>query len=82
MKIPCLEGNIQPQQKWKGFQDGNTISKKGNRVPKQTTAGWELLVKWNDNTTTWVPLKDPKDRNLIKLTEYAIVNKINNEQAF
>ena len=38
--------------------DGHIISKNGNRIPKQTTKGWQLLVEWKDGSTNWIPLKD------------------------
>jgi hypothetical protein len=47
----------------------------GRKVRKRTTKGWELLVKWKDGTTTWIPLKDLKETNPVELAEYAIANK-------
>lgn len=49
---------------------------------KMTTRGWELCVKWKDGSTDWVQLKDLKDLYPIKLAEYAICNRIDQELAF
>ena len=62
--------------------NGYDVSKNGNRTPKRTTVGWELLVEWRDGTTDWVPLKDLKDTNPIELAEYAKANNIAEEPAF
>ena len=64
------------------IQDGYDISRNGNRTPKRTTVGWELLVEWRDGSTDWVPLKDLKDTNPVELAEYAVANKIAEEPAF
>ena len=33
------------------IEDGFTVSQNGNRVPKQTTRGWSLLVNWKDGSS-------------------------------
>jgi hypothetical protein len=38
------------------IEDGFTVSHNGNRVPKQTTRGWSLLVNWKDGSSDWVKL--------------------------
>jgi hypothetical protein len=30
----------------------------GQRRPRKTIAGWSLLVKWADESESWIPLKD------------------------
>jgi hypothetical protein len=47
-----------------------------------TTKGWKLLVGWKDGTTDWLPLKDLKESYPVQVTEYAVVNKIAEQQAF
>ena len=64
------------------IQDGYDISCNGNRTPKRTTVGWEILVEWRDGSTAWVSLKDLKDTNPVELAEYAVANKIAEEPAF
>ena len=43
--------------------DGFTISSNGNKVPKKTTQGWELLIEWKDGTSDWIALRYVKDAN-------------------
>eukprot|EP00970_Alexandrium_tamarense_P000826 scaffold95_cov108-Alexandrium_tamarense.AAC.11 len=62
--------------------DGYTIKRNGEKVPKITTDGWELLVEFKDGTTEWVKLKDVKDSNPIELAEYAIANQLQEEPPF
>ena len=62
--------------------NGFTISKNGNRVPKITTVGWELLVEWKDGSSDWVKLKDIKQSNPIEVAEYALGNDLAEEPAF
>ena len=64
------------------IENGYTISKNGNKTPKRTTVGWDILVEWRDGSTDWVALKDLKDTNPIELAEYAVANKISEEPAF
>ena len=64
------------------ISDGFFTSKNGNRVPKTTTRGWQLLVEWKDNSTDWIPLKDLKESNPVELAEYAVLNKLLDEPAF
>ena len=63
-------------------ENGFTISRNGNRVPKPTTRGSSLLVSWKDGTSDWIKLKDLKDSYPIQIAEYAIANQISNEPAF
>ena len=56
--------------------------KNGNQVPKKTTRGWKLLVEWKYGTVGRVSLKDFKESNPIRLSEYALENGIEEEPAF
>ena len=44
--------------------------------------GWKICVEWRDGSESWLPLKDVKTANPIKLAEYAVANKIDDEPAF
>ena len=61
--------------------DGYTMLR-GRRVPKRTTKGWKLCVRWKDESTSWVDLKDLKDSHPVLLAEYAVANKLVSEPAF
>ena len=62
--------------------DGFVTNRSGNRIPRKTTVGWELLIEWKDKNTSWVSLKDIKEANPIQVAEYAVSNKIAEEPAF
>lgn len=62
--------------------NGFITTKRGIRVPKTTTKGWQLLCQWKDGTSDWVDLKDLKDSNPLELAEYAVANRIQEEPAF
>jgi hypothetical protein len=64
------------------IEDGFVTSANGQRKPKRTTKGWELLVEWKDGSVSWIPLKDLKETNPVEVAKYAIVNKIEKEPAF
>jgi ribosomal protein L31E len=64
------------------ISDGFILSRSGNKVPKKTTRGWELLVEWKDGSTSWVSLSDLKSSNPVELAEYAVANEIQEEPAF
>jgi hypothetical protein len=54
----------------------------GTQMPRMTTKGWKLLVRWKDGTSNWIPLKDLKESNPVKAAEYAVANKVAEEPAF
>ena len=43
--------------------EGSVRGPNGTLKPKITTRGWELCVRWKDNSTEWVPLKELKESN-------------------
>ena len=49
---------------------------------KKTTTGWNLEVEWKDGTTSWLPLKEIKEKNPVEVANYAISNRIDTEPAF
>ena len=62
-------------------EDGYITTKSGVK-PIITTKGWEFYVKWKDQSTSWVRLKDLKDSNQVQLAEYVVANGIQSEPAF
>jgi hypothetical protein len=62
--------------------DGYTTGRAGNRIPKITTRGWQLLCQWRDGSSDWIPLVELKDSNPVELAEYAMANRIQEEPAF
>ena len=41
--------------------DAFIVTSSGNRRRRETTKGWDILIRWKDVSTTWVPLKDKKE---------------------
>ena len=62
--------------------NGYVKTKRGTRIPKTTTKGWQILCQWKDGSSDWVDLKHVKDSNPIELAEYAVANRIQEEPAF
>ena len=62
--------------------DGLVVTRNGNKVPKKTTVGWELMVTWKDGSSDWIKLKDIKDSYPVQVAEYAVTNKIAHKPAF
>ena len=58
------------------------ISKNRQKKLRKTTQGWKLCIEWKGGSTTWEPLKDLKESNLIEVSEYAVANKNDHEPAF
>jgi hypothetical protein len=64
------------------IDNGYLTTKRGRRIPKNTTKGWKILCRWKDGSSDWVDLKHVKDSNPIELAEYAVANHIQEEPAF
>lgn len=62
--------------------DGFFLGNGGRKYPKEMTRGWDVLVEWKDGTSSWLPVKDLKDSNPVKLAEYAKANKLMEEPVF
>ena len=62
--------------------DQYVITRSGQRRQRKTTSGWELLVKWKDESESWIKLKDMKESHRIEVAEYARARGIDDEPAF
>ena len=54
----------------------------GQRVPKRTTKGHQLLLRFRGNETEWMDLQTVKDSNPVEAAEYAVANQLDKEPAF
>ena len=63
-------------------QDAYVTTSKGTKRRRESTIGWELLVRWKDGSTTWVALKDLKESYPVQVAEYAVEARISEEPAF
>ena len=62
--------------------NGYIQTKSGKMVPRITTKGWTVRVRWDDDSTTWVPMGLLKNAEPIMLAEYAKSMQIHLEPAF
>jgi hypothetical protein len=63
-------------------QDAFIVNRSGTRRRRETTVGWEVLVRWKDGSTTWITMKDVKESFPVQLAEYAVQARIAEEPAF
>ena len=63
-------------------QDAFIVTKMGTKRRKETTKGWELLVRWKDGRTDWVALKDVKESYPVQVVEYTVLARISEEPVF
>ena len=63
-------------------EHGWVILPNGIRKRRVTTKGWELLVKWSDDSESWLPLSLLKESNPIETAEYAFSRGLEEEPAF
>ena len=48
-------------------QDGFVTTRQGVKKPRKTTQGWKLLVQWDDDTESWISLKDMKESHPVEV---------------
>lgn len=58
------------------------VTNRGTRRLRKTTKGWKLLVRWKDDSETWIPLKDMKESHPVETAEFAKARGIDDEAAF
>ena len=61
---------------------GSRNGPNGTRVPRQTTKGWWLLVRFKNGHEEWFKLKDLKESNPLELAQYAVDKDLVQEPAF
>ena len=57
-------------------------TRRGQRRLWKTTAGWKLLVKWKDQSESWVKLSELKESHPVDTAEFAKSRGIDDEAAF
>jgi len=62
--------------------EGWITTSSGQRRKRITTAGWHLLIEWQDGSTNWVPLSLVKQSNPVEAAQYAVLHHLENEPAF
>ena len=68
---------VDPRKDGKAIsKDDGIITRNSRSIQRKTTKGWFLCVKWKNDSTSWVPLKDVKVSNPLEVSEYAVANKL------
>ena len=62
--------------------DKYIVTRRGQKKLRKTTTGWKLLIKWKDESESWIHLKDLKESHPIEVAEYAKSRGIDDEAAF
>ena len=62
--------------------DKYITTSRGQRRLRKTTAGWKLLVKWRDQSESWVKLSELKESHPVETAEFAKSRGIDNEPVF
>jgi hypothetical protein len=62
--------------------DKYVITSSGQKRLRKTTVGWSLLVKWTNESESWIPLKDLKESHPIETAEFAKARSIADAPAF
>ena len=57
--------------------DNNNLTDNDGKITHcHTTKGWWLCVRYRDESTSWVKLKDLKDSNPLEFSDYGVAKKI------
>ena len=62
--------------------DKYTTTLRGQRRLRKTTAGRKLLVKWRDQSESWVKLSELKESDPVETAEFAKLRGIDDEPGF
>jgi hypothetical protein len=62
--------------------DKYVVTRRGQKTPRKTSVEWSLLVKWADESESWIHLKDMKELHPCKTAEFAKARGIADEPAF
>ena len=63
-------------------EDSYVITRRGTKRQRKSSARRKILIRWKDNSETWVPLKDLKELYPVELEEFARARGIDLELAF
>lgn len=77
-----IAGHRKDDSKAVAKTDQYVITSGGQRRRRKTTSGWELLIRWKDESESWIKLKDMKESHPVDVAEYAKARGIDDEPAF
>jgi hypothetical protein len=52
-------------------EEAYVVTKSGQKRLRKTTIGWDLLVRWKDQSESWVRLADMKEAHPVEAADYA-----------
>jgi hypothetical protein len=58
------------------------VTRQGQKKLRKTTVGWKLLVRWKDQSESWIHLKDMKESHPVEVAEFAKAQGISDDPAF
>ena len=61
---------------------GHITTSSGQERAVITTKGWDVQVRWKDQSTGWISLTDIKQSNPIEVAEFAVAAGLSKEPAF
>ena len=64
------------------IDQGFVTSYNGQEKPIITTKGWDVLIKWKDQSLSWVPLSLAKESNPVEVAEAAVALGVSKQPAF
>jgi hypothetical protein len=62
--------------------DMHIVMRRGQKKLRKTTVGWKLLVRWKDQSESWIHLKDMKESHPVEVAEFAKARGIADDPAF
>ena len=62
--------------------DKYITTSRGQRRLRKTTVGWKLLVKWRDQSESWIKFSELKESHPVETAEFAKSRGIDDEPAF
>ena len=63
-------------------QDAYMVTQSGQQQMHNMTCGWYLLVRWKDQTKSWIKLANLKESHPVEVAKFAKAQGIANELAF
>ena len=58
------------------------FTKRGKKNTQKTTVGWKLLVKWRDQSESWIHLKYLKESHPTEVAKFAKAQGITDKSDF
>ena len=62
--------------------DRYVYTKSGQWQLRKTMAGWDMLVRWKDQTESWIKLSDMKESHPVEMAEFTELRDIDDKPAF